>query len=88
MNLGGKCYEHEVEQDLLIEPKEICDIERRRVCDSLYINLNKRLKKENLQLKEEILHLKNKLIMIRDSVYCNQISGEVRDEIIKVVEED
>lgn len=88
MNLGGRCYEQEVDNDLLIEPKEICDIEKRRICDSLYINLNKKLKKENLQLKEEILHLKNKMILVRDNLYCTQVSGEVREEIIRILEDE
>ena len=88
MNLGGKCYENEIENDLMFEPKEICDVEKRRTCDSLYITLNKKLKKENLQLREEILHLKNKLVLIKDNIYCTELVGDVRDEIIKVIEDE
>ena len=51
-SLGSKCYDEEIKRDLLLEPKTICEVDKRRKCDSLYINLNKRLVKENSILKK------------------------------------
>ena len=36
--LGGKCYEEELRRDFLRVPVEVCAVEKRRKCDSLYIN--------------------------------------------------
>ena len=88
MNIGGKCYEEEVERDLVRHPIEMCDVEKRRRCDSLYANLNRKQKKEILRLREEKLHLQNKLILISDLLYCNQLSDELKYKILEVVNDE
>ena len=78
-SLGSKCYDEEIERDLLAEPKTICDVDRRRKCDSLYINLNKRLVKENSILK-------NKLILINDIILNNSNLEYIRSKIMEVID--
>lgn len=87
MNIGGKYYEREVEEDLLIEPKEVCNCEKRHKCDSLYINLNRRLLKDNRRLVETNEHLNTKLILISDLLYCNQLSEDIKDKILRIIED-
>lgn len=78
-SLGSKCYDEEIKRDLLIEPKTICEVDRRRKCDSLYINLNKRLVKENSILK-------NKLILINDIILNNSNLEYIRSKIMEVID--
>ena len=78
-SLGSKCYDEEIKRDLLIEPKTICEVDRRRKCDSLYINLNKRLIKENSILK-------NKLILINDIILNNSNLEYIRSKIMEVID--
>lgn len=78
-SLGSKCYDEEIKRDLLIEPKIICEVDRRRKCDSLYINLNKRLVKENSILK-------NKLILINDIILNNSNLEYIRSKIMEVID--
>ena len=78
-SLGSKCYDEEIERDLLTEPKTICKVDRRRKCDSLYINLNKRLIKENSILK-------NKLILINDIILNNSNLEYIRSKIMEVID--
>lgn len=78
-SLGSKCYDEEIERDLLIEPKTICEIDRRRKCDSLYINLNKRLVKENSILR-------NKLILINDIILNNSNLEYIKSKIMEVID--
>ena len=78
-SLGSKCYDEEIKRDLLIEPKTICEVDRRRKCDSLYINLNKRLVKENSILK-------NKLILINDIILNNTDLEYIKSKIMEVID--
>lgn len=78
-SLGSKCYDEEIKRDLLIEPKTICEVDRRRKCDSLYINLNKRLIKENSILR-------NKLILINDIILNNTDLDYVKSKIMEVID--
>ncbi len=78
-SLGSKCYDEEIKRDLLLEPKTICEVDRRRKCDSLYINLNKRLVKENSILK-------NKLILINDIILNNSNLEYIRSKIMEVID--
>lgn len=78
-SLGSKCYDEEIKRDLLIEPKTICEVDRRRKCDSLYINLNKRLVKENSILK-------NKLILINDIILNNTDLDYIKSKIMEVID--
>lgn len=78
-SLGSKCYDEEIKRDLLIEPKTICEVDRRRKCDSLYINLNKRLLKENSILK-------NKIILINDIILNNTDVYYIRSKIMEVID--
>lgn len=80
-SLGSKCYDEEIKRDLLIEPKTICEVDRRRKCDSLYINLNKRLVKENSILK-------NKLILINDIILNNSNLEYIRSKIMEVIDNE
>ena len=43
---GGTCYERQIQADLLHEPVVVCEVEKRRKCDSAYIKLYKDLQKE------------------------------------------
>lgn len=88
MNIGGKYYEKEVETDLMFEPKEICDIEKRKKCDSLFANLNRKLLKDNRRLVEENERLNTKLILISDSLYCKQLSEELRQEVLNIIKSE
>ena len=78
-SLGSKCYDEEIKRDLLVEPKTICEVDRRRKCDSLYINLNKRLVKENSILK-------NKLILINDIILNNTDLEYIKSKIMEVID--
>lgn len=78
-SLGSKCYDEEIERDLLVEPKTICEVDKRRKCDSLYINLNKRLVKENSILK-------NKLILINDIILNNTDITYIKSKIMEVID--
>lgn len=78
-SLGSKCYDEEIKRDLLIEPKTICEVDRRRKCDSLYINLNKRLVKENSILK-------NKIILINDIILNNTDLTYIKAKIMEVID--
>ena len=78
-SLGSKCYDEEIKRDLLVEPKTICEVGKRRKCDSLYINLNKRLVKENSILK-------NKLILINDIILNNTDLEYIKSKIMEVID--
>ena len=78
-SLGSKCYDEEIKRDLLLEPKTICEVDRRRKCDSLYINLNKRLVKENSILR-------NKLILINDIILNNNDLTYIKAKIMEVID--
>ena len=80
-SLGSKCYDEEIKRDLLLEPKTICEVDRRRKCDSLYINLNKRLVKENSILR-------NKLILINDIILNNTDITYIKSKIMEVIDND
>lgn len=88
MNIGGKYYEKEVEQDLLFEPHDVCDVDRRKRCDSLFASLNRKLLKENRSLVEKNEHLNTKLILISDLLYCNQLSEDLKKEILSIIEDE
>lgn len=65
---------------------EICDVDKRRTCDSFYIKRNKALLKELLRTREELLKEKNKLILINDYILQNKWSEELKREILGVIE--
>ena len=88
MNIGGKYYEREVEQDLMFEPHDVCDVDRRKRCDSLFASLNRKLLKENRSLVEKNEHLNTKLILISDLLYCNQLSEDLKKEILSIIEDE
>jgi hypothetical protein len=48
--LGGKCYQKQIEDDLKLEPTEVCDCDKRKGCDSYYIQINKKLRKDMKEL--------------------------------------
>ena len=77
--LGGKCYEEELRKDLLRVPTTICEVEKRRKCDSLYINLNRKLKKENDNLKKRLSYIKNVL-------ENNTINDELKVMLLEVID--
>lgn len=54
-SLGGKCYEREIELDYMREPTVVCEVEKRRKCDSFYVCENRKLKKQIKELKRIIL---------------------------------
>jgi hypothetical protein len=74
-----------MENDRIIE---ICDVEKRRTCDSFYIKRNKVLLKELLKTREELLIEKNKLILINDYILQNKWSEELKKEILGVIENE
>lgn len=74
-----------MENDKIIE---ICDVEKRRICDSFYIKRNKALLKELLKTREELLKEKNKLILINDYILQNKWSEELKREILGVLENE
>lgn len=86
-NLGGKCYEKQIEEDLKIEPKEVCDCEKRKSCDSYYIQINKKLRKEIKNLMIENIKLKYKLQEIKENVVCTKVDEEKRERIISIIYE-
>ena len=71
-----------IDDELLAEPITVCDVEKRRECDSYYIKLYNELKKmyekeikRNLELREELENYKQLKTMYKE------ISLEVIDEI-------
>lgn len=54
-SLGGKCYDRELAIDLMREPKTICEVEKRRKCDSFYVCENRKLKKKIQELERLVL---------------------------------
>ena len=87
-SLGGKCYVKQIEEDLLIEPKDICDINTRRACDSYYIHINKKLRKDIKKLMIENINLRYKLQEIKELVVCERVDEEKRERIIKIIYEE
>ena len=65
---------------------EVCEVEKRRLCDSFYIKRNRALLKELLKTREELLKEKNKLILISDYILQNNWSEELKREILGVIE--
>lgn len=54
-SLGGKCYEKQIELDYMREPITICEVEKRRKCDSFYVCENRKLRKKIKELNRIIL---------------------------------
>ena len=86
--LGGKCYVKQIEDDLKIEPQEVCDCDKRKKCDSYYIQINKKLRKEIKGLMIENVNLKYKIQEIKELVLCTRVDEEKREKIIGVLYED
>lgn len=86
--LGGKCYEEELRRDFLRVPVEICAVEKRRKCDSLYINLNKKLEKENNQLKNEIKSLKMSLGYIKTVLENHTLNDDLKSMLLEVIDNE
>lgn len=85
--LGGKCYVKQIEEDLKIEPHEVCDCDKRRSCDSYYIQINKKLRKEIKDLMIENINLKYKIAEIKELVVCERVDEEKRERIISIIYE-
>lgn len=71
-----------IDEDLISEPITVCDVEKRRKCDSYYIKLYNEFKKmyekeikRNLELREELENYKQLKKMYKE------ISLEVIDEV-------
>ena len=85
--LGGKCYQKQIEEDLKVEPTEVCDCDKRKGCDSYYIQINKKLRKDIKELMIENINLKYKLQEIKELVVCERVDEEKRTKIIEVIYE-
>lgn len=65
-----------IDDELLAEPITVCDVDKRRKCDSYYIKLYKELKKMyEKEVKEELENFKQLLTMYKE------ISTEIVDEV-------
>lgn len=87
-SLGGKCYEKQIQTDLLLEPTTICDCEKRKSCDSYYIAINKKLRKEIKELMIENVNLKYKIQEVKEQVLCTRVDEEKRERIIDILYEE
>lgn len=57
-DVGSKCYANQILRDYATEPTIVCDVNKRRKCDSAYISLYNKLLKDFTKLKAENEELK------------------------------
>lgn len=57
-DVGSKCYADQLIRDYASEPNIICEVNKRRKCDSAYISLYNKLLKDFTKLKAENEELK------------------------------
>lgn len=57
-DVGSKCYANQILRDYATEPTIVCDVNKRRKCDSAYISLYNKLLKDYTKLKAENEELK------------------------------
>lgn len=88
MTYGARSYYVQILQDLAQEPHEMCDVDKRRKCDSMYITLYNRLKthytkllKDYTDLKEENESLKQLLNIYKD--LSINITKEITGKVVK-----
>jgi hypothetical protein len=83
---GSRSYYVQILQDLAQEPHEICNIDKRRKCDSYYIALYNKLKTHYIKLLKEYSDCKEELETYKQllSVYkevsidiTNKVTGKV-----------
>ena len=83
---GVRSYYVQILQDLAQEPHEICNIDKRRKCDSYYIQLYNKLKGHYIKLLKEYSDCKEELETYKQllSVYkevsidiTNKVTGKV-----------
>ena len=80
-DLGSPYYYLDLLKDLKAEPQEICNVDKRRKCDSYYIQINNRLKKENIKLLEENKNLKMLLSVYQDVL--KEVVDETTGKVVK-----
>lgn len=88
MTYGARSYYVQILQDLAQEPHEMCNVDKRRKCDSYYISLYNKLKahyikllKDYTDLKEENESLKQLLNIYKD--LSINITREVTGKVVK-----
>lgn len=88
MTYGARSYYVQILQDLAQEPHEMCNVDKRRKCDSYYISLYNKLKahytkllKDYSELKEENESLKQLLNIYKD--LSRNITQEVTGKVVK-----
>lgn len=81
-NFGSKCYADEIIRDLAIEPVVICEVEKRRKCDSYYIKLYNELEKKYVKLLSEYMQTKELLQLYQEILndIMVQLKGGEHDE--------
>lgn len=81
-NFGSKCYANEIIRDLAIEPKVICEWEKRKKCDSYYIKLYNELEKKYVKLLTEYTSTKELLKLYKEifNDLLVQLKGGEHDE--------
>ena len=80
-DLGSPYYYLDLLNDLKKEPTEICNVDKRRKCDSYYIQMNSKLKKENIKLLEENKNLKMLLSVYQDVL--TEVVDETSGKVVK-----
>lgn len=85
---GSRSYYVQILQDLAQEPHEICNIDKRRKCDSYYIGLYNKLKGHYIKLLKEYSDCKEELETYKQlmNVYKEisiDITKEVTGKVVK-----
>ena len=82
---GSRSYYVQILQDLAQEPHEICNIDKRRKCDSYYIQLYNKLKGHYIKLLKEYSDCKEICNQKENAVFSRECTNELRNEYYQIM---